>query len=559
MPAATMRSSSDDERASFMSSESSTPPSFCFDNDPDPLDIFEASPSPGEGLLSKLDDHYQSRRSSRWRRYGVRRHTVGCLSRRRRTKRRLFGLLLKSFISFVFSLFIFTPLLLPSYHQPPAHYDELVAQCQARSDGPEQGLDRLNGCANPLDEKVFISVSLYDKDGRLAAGSWGKSVIKLIHLLGPGNVFISIYENNSGHGGATALEQLRELLPCHNSVVYEDQVSLDIIPNITMPDGSIRTKRLAYLSEMRNRALRPLDTLAGVNSMAFDKILFLNDIVFQPLDAAQLLFSTNMDEDGRAQYLSACALDWKNPFLFYDLYAQRDADGFSNGVPIFPLFSGAGAGLSRADMLAQKDAVRVQSCWGGMVAMQAAYVQNLNTSLPRPDFQDVGSHVINPARPTGITVPVRFRYEPEIFFDACECCLFLADVSQAARAAGAPKSETGVFVNPYVRVAYDWNTLCLQPLVQYWETLFAIPHAIVSYFSSLPTHNPHRLVKEGDDFVEEVWNTSSNSWTLETRTGRNGLFCGVREMQLMLQERRSQERNWANAVIPPGQVLNFQT
>ena len=61
------------------------------------------------------------------------------------------------------------------------------------------------GRGNPRHEKVFIAASLYDPDGELALGQWGSRVLELIDLLGPDNVFLSIYENDSGTGGEIAL------------------------------------------------------------------------------------------------------------------------------------------------------------------------------------------------------------------------------------------------------------------------------------------------------------------------------------------------------------------
>ncbi|EON97227.1 putative glycosyltransferase family 69 protein [Phaeoacremonium minimum UCRPA7] len=373
-------------------------------------------------------------------------------------------------------------------------------------------------------------------------------------MIGPSNVFLSIYENDSGPEGIAALEDFKKKVPCKHEIVSDAHVSLQGFPRVTMPDGSQRTKRLAYLSEMRNRALRPLDrftTKAG--SVEFDKIMFLNDVAFRPVDAAHLLFNTDIDRDGHTRYLAACALDYKNPFLFYDLYAQRDAHGYSNGLPFFPIFSFSGNETSRQNMLDQKDAVRVSSCWSGMVAMQARYVQNRNSSLPSPGWQDVNSHVIEPARPTNVTAPVRFRHEPEIFYDACECCLFMADVAEAARKADA--RERAIYVNPYIRVAYDFNTLSWLPLVRRWERVFAVPHAMLSKLARLPTHNPYRTVKEGEVFTEEVWD--GKQWRLVDRVGRNGLFCGAREMQLIQEGERTDDVNWIDAKIPAGQALHF--
>lgn len=456
-------------------------------------------------------------------------------------------LVAKYIILSVLIVLIATPILIPSYTRLPSHYRELKARCTQRDAEP--------GCANTFQEKIFISVSLYDKDGKIAGGRWSEQMLELIHMLGPENTFLSIYENDSPQGRA-ALEEFKSKVPCRHEIVYDDSVSLDGFGNVTLPNGDERMKRLSYLSEMRNRALRPLDRFRDDSGVVtFDKVLFMNDVLFNTVDAAQLLFSTNVGEDGRTHYLSTCALDYINPFKFYDLYAQRDAEGYSNGVPIFPIFTTAGQGLSRADMLAQKDAVRATGCWSGMVAMQARYVQNLKASLPTPEFQDIGAHVIDPANPHAIESPVRFRYEPETFFDACECCLFLADVSTAARKDDA--IDQGVFVNPYVRVAYEEWVLRWLHRVKLWERLFVVPHRIVSYFAGLPRNNPYREVSEGEPFVEEVWSVTENRWELKNRTGRSGLFCAVREMQLLLTEARTGDKNWGNVDIPGGQQLWF--
>lgn len=456
---------------------------------------------------------------------------------------------LKYLLLSVAVIFVATPILIPSYTRLPSHYLALKENCE--------GPDADPGCANPFQEQIFISVSLYDKGGHLAGGRWGEQMLELIHMLGPENTFLSIYENDSPLG-QKALEEFKSKVPCRHEIIFDDSVSLEGFGNVTLPDGSERMKRLSYLSEMRNRALRPLDRFRDDSGVVpFDKVLFMNDVMFHTVDAAQLLFNTNLGEDGRTHYLSTCALDYGNPFKFYDLYAQRDAEGYSNGVPIFPIFSTAGAGLSRADMLAQKDAVRVTGCWSGMVAMQAKYVQNLDASLPTPGFQDVGAHVIDPDHPHAIEAPVRFRHEPEVFVDACECCLFLADVSTAARKDAAP--DQGVFVNPYVRVAYDDHTLRWLHRVKWWERLFVVPHRIVSSLAGLPRNNPYREVAEGDPFVEEVWSVAENRWELVNRTGRSGLFCAVREMQLINTEARTGDKNWADAAMPAGQQLWFPT
>ncbi|KAI1141338.1 glycosyltransferase family 69 protein [Hypoxylon sp. FL0543] len=482
-----------------------------------------------------------------------------CLARprslRRKFRRHPASLLisfLKYIIIIICVLLIGTPIIAPSYTRLPQHYRDLESRCQ----GPL----RTPGCANVNNEKIFISVSLYDKGGHLANGFWGESLLELIHLLGDDNVFLSIYENDSGPEGAAALESLRRQLRCRNYVVNDGHVPLSDFPTVTLPDDTLRVKRLAYLSEMRNRALRPLDRFdSSVGTVQYDKILFLNDVAFHPMEAAHLLFSTNVQLDGRAHYLSACAVDFWSPLKFYDLYVTRDYEGYSAGLPFWPVFLNVGEGVSRAAMVSQKDAVPVQACWSGMVAMQAKYVQNMNESLPNSHFQDIGSYVVDPAKPHNVTAPVRFRYEPEVFFDACECCLFHADVAQVARK--AEEKELGIYMNPYVRVAYTEKTLSWLPWVKKWERLFSIPHALSSWIMDLPTRNPHRTVQEGELFTEEIWVGEGNAghWQLVQREGRNGLFCGVREMQAIKLDERDGDKNWENIKIPAGQVMHFPT
>ncbi len=490
----------------------------------------------------------------------------------RRNPRSFFLTFLKYVFQLICAFVVLVPIFAPSYKHPPAHYKAMESRCHGGSKNAEAG------CANPYNEQVFISITLYDAGGRLAGGRWGDSLLQLIHLIGDKNVFLSIYESNSGPEGEKALKSLKSRLRCRFSIVSDPETPKSDFPTVKMPDGSHRLKRLAFLSEMRNRALRPLDTFdPELGIVDYDRILFMNDIAFRPLDAAQLLFSTNVGPDGKAHYLSACGLDYKYPLVFYDLYAMRDAEGFSNGLPLFPIFSGAGQGLSRTAMLSETDAVPVSSCWGGIVAMDARYVQNPNVTLPDPNFQDIGRHVVSPSDPRNVTSPVRFRYEPEIFYDACECCLFLADVAKVAKNQEA--KELGVYVNPYVRVAYKYTLLAWLPWLQRWERLFVIPQNILTPLFNLPTHNPHRTVQEGQMFTEEIWVGEGDTahWELVQRPGRNAMFCGVREMQtirtgtrarspsLIISRanrpigERSDDENWDNNYIPKGQALHFPT
>lgn len=74
-----------------------------------------------------------------------------------------------------------------------------------------------------------------------------------------------------------------------------------------------------------------------------------------------------------ARYKAVCAVDFVESWKFYDTFATRDAEGYSIGVPVFPWFVNEGEARSRRDVLEGRNAVRVKSCWGGMVAFDGRY------------------------------------------------------------------------------------------------------------------------------------------------------------------------------------------
>lgn len=419
----------------------------------------------------------------------------------------------------ILALVLLTSIFRPSYTRPPAHYSSLRAS--ALGDSP-------NG-ANPRNEKVYIAASIYDPSGDLALGKWGKGVLKLIELLGEDNVFLSIYENDSGTEGQNALRILETQVPCNNSMVFEEHLDPSTLKTVTIPGGSIRIKRIEYLAEVRNRALHPLHARPDIR---YDKILYLNDVVFDPVDALQLLFSTNADESGVAHYRAACAVDFINPFKFYDTFATRDLEGYSMGLPFFPWFSKSGRGESRKDVQAGKDAVRVRSCWGGMVAFDARFFQeNRGPDLELP--------------------PAQFRASPDLFWDASECCLIHADIQE-----NQPRPEditdTGIYLNPYVRVAYDSSTLSWLGTTRRFEKLYSFIHNIGNYLVGLPWFNPRRTEVAGQMVEETVWEPDAGGGSFQSvnRVAGNDGYCGRRGLQVIVEHREEGLKGWENIPVP---------
>jgi hypothetical protein len=315
---------------------------------------------------------------------------------------------------------------------------------------------------------------------------------------------------------------------------------------------------VAYLAEVRNRALRPLD--AGYAPPAgaapgfrhapagYDRILFLNDVYFRPLDALHLLFSTHRSPaTGRAAYRAACGLDFHRYAMFYDTFATRDLDGFENGYMVFPWFAPAGRAASRNDVLAGSDAVRVSSCWSGIAAFDAAPFQ-------------------------AAVAPLRFRHEPELFIEASECCLIHADLAAGVDAAADDK---GIYVNPYVRVAYKPAGFAWLPLLTRFERFF-IPIQYLFSKAAYPGANPRRLDRAGEEVARRVWRyddddgeggggngdgagavaTRRGAYREESVRARPGGFCAQNRFFAMDEMRADTNEggrsNWRKMAVPAG-------
>jgi len=103
---------------------------------------------------------------------------------------RLFVRVAIAILVLLITLIILTPVLIPSYTYRPAHYTG----------------------TNPNNEKVFIAANIVDE--HLIRGAWGKNLLELIDVLGEDNVFLSIYENDSGPGTKAALIELGQKVKC---------------------------------------------------------------------------------------------------------------------------------------------------------------------------------------------------------------------------------------------------------------------------------------------------------------------------------------------------------
>ncbi|KFY27551.1 hypothetical protein V491_00856, partial [Pseudogymnoascus sp. VKM F-3775] len=245
-----------------------------------------------------------------------------------------------------------------------------------------------------------------------------------------------------------------------------------------------------------------------------------------------------------------------------------------------------------------RDAVRVKSCWGGMVAFDARYLQRelsstTKASATRADTKGLTTREIEPPQ-----LPIRFRSEPEPFWDSSECCLIHADIMATTPFQTPSKdvSETygdGIFMNPYVRVTYDARTRNYLWLAQRFERLFRGPQSIINSIAKLPKYNYRRAEVEGDIVNDREWvpNTAprtrrgvdrDSSWQVSEmassrvkrgtgearkeeywdkkghyvdvkREARRGGYCGVRSLLVLKESKEEGEGNWDTMLdeLPP--------
>jgi hypothetical protein len=486
--------------------------------------------------------------------------------RRKRSVLRLVYWIIFSVPYFVVLLVLVTGIFFPSYTIRPVHYNQL-RQLTLETEEPGRG--------NPFNEKVFIAAALYEEKGNLVSGAWGKAVLQLIDLLGPEHVHLSLYEDNPDLKTKQALADFRDKVPCKvmctcneihrtnnsaNSTIVFEELDISALPHTELPNGEHRLKRIAFLAEVRNRALEPIDK----HGVKFDRVLFLNDVIFDPIDAVQLLFSTNVDSNGRANYAGACAVDFINAFKFYDRFATVGFDTELTGIPFFPWFTNALGATSRTDVLAGTDAVRVRSCWGGMVAYEARWFQH-HSPLDEPVVDDAtlkhnttayNEHIRNS--------PIRFRYAKEPYWEASECCLINADIQYRETGKGLP-SEGRIFMNPYIRVAYDERTLSWLSLTRRPERLYSIVHDILNNVVGMPYAANRGHEEVGDIYTDKWWeyddpvrglaanatNEDFNGhWAEAKRIAEPGGWCGGNNLLVINEKPEHGEGKWSK-LWPP--------
>lgn len=344
-------------------------------------------------------------------------------------------------------------------------------------------------------EKIYIA-SIHWNDELILRSHWSAALLDIVDEMGRNNVFVSIKENGSWDDSKGALSLLHSKLQTagiRSKVILDPTTHIDEISRtpsergwVWTPRDRMELRRIPYLAGLRNLVMEPLYEMQRQGEK-FDKILFLNDVVFNSDDVRTLLATRGGD------YAAACSLDFKHPPEFYDTMALRDDEGHDFLMQTWPFFRSRG---SRRAMKSNSP-VPVASCWNGMVVMDAA-----------PFYE---SHL-------------EFRGIPDSLAakhnEGSECCLIHAD---------NPLSPSkGVWLNPEVRVGYDGPAYKQVNLHPPWLSTWTILKGC--------WENRLRRWFTTPWFKNQIVNWRLRRWKKsDPKNQELGTFCLINEMQILVE------------------------
>lgn len=303
-------------------------------------------------------------------------------------------------------------------------------------------------------EKFFIAAMFYNNE--YVIPYWHDTLIKVIHYLGPDNVFVSVVESHSSDSSPQLLQALDadlELLGVPRRILTGDTT-------VPKPADLRGNPRIEFLAATRNRALEPL------TEGAYDRVVFSNDIYIEPESFVELLETNN------GNYDMACGLDMGH-FGAYDMWVLRDRQAKLTSA-IWPYF------FDEADYQAMQteSPVPVFTCWNGIVVFNADPLLPIalrsnrtlsNDPLPYelPSTHPAAHNTSMRGPSPALTPPIQFRASaPEECFSS-ESFLLPYDMRRQF-------NLQQIYVNPRVITAYDWRFyfyfkwLMRHPVLQWW-------------------------------------------------------------------------------------------
>ncbi|OAX41049.1 glycosyltransferase family 69 protein [Rhizopogon vinicolor AM-OR11-026] len=286
-------------------------------------------------------------------------------------------------------------------------------------------------------EKIFVAAMFYNNEQVIPY--WHNSLVKVIHYLGPDNVFVSIVESHSTDNSPQLLEALDAdlaLMGVPRRILIADE-------SVSKPDDMSWNNRIDFLAATRNRALEPL--MEG----GYDRVVFSNDIYIEPESMVELLETNDGDYD------MACGMDFAH-FGAYDMWVLRDRQAKLTSA-IWPYF------FDEADYHAmQTDSpAPVFTCWNGIAVFNADPLLPIalrsnrtlsNDPLPydlpstHPAAHDASMRGPSPA----LTPPIQFRASAPGECYSSESFLLPYDLRRQF-------NLDRIYVNPRVINGYQWR------------------------------------------------------------------------------------------------------
>jgi hypothetical protein len=142
-------------------------------------------------------------------------------------------------------------------------------------------------------EKIYIA-SLHWNGAQLIHQYWAPAVLDLVRHFGKDNVYVSVLAGGSldhAEGPLRELDWELEKLGVERNIEIREQTHADEVNRVPEEGetgwietrrGKKELRRIPYLAGLRNRAMEKLQELAERkdNKRRFDKILWLNDVIF---------------------------------------------------------------------------------------------------------------------------------------------------------------------------------------------------------------------------------------------------------------------------------------
>ncbi|KAF7334689.1 Glycosyltransferase family 69 protein [Mycena venus] len=356
----------------------------------------------------------------------------------------LFPLCLGYFCFAIFGLYLLATYELPTDHRFKADV-ELANRVQKRS-GYGKG------------EKIFIAAMFYNNAPVIPY--WTQEITKLIHYLGPDNVFVSIVESYSSDATPTLLlsfDKALEAMGVPHRILTRDTSIPRPTSMLTAPP------RIDFLAATRNLVIEPLVERGG-----YDRLLFSNDVFVEAEAIVELLHTRDGDYD------MACGVDFHNRGNLSKLDCTAGcttsgscATGAGHLVSaLWPYFlDDPSLHQSMND-----EPVSAFTCWNGIVSIRAEPFlppslrstapgkqlssAPLTPALPSTHPLYTPPHAGNTAEMTPASAPpLRFRASSSLATGEC----FSSESFNLPYDLQRVFALSDIYVNPRVITAYQWR------------------------------------------------------------------------------------------------------